>query len=427
MHPLRALVSNTPALVAGRIARWLVRGILRRGGSAIPGRIADAIAPRMLARMLGGFDEGLVVVSGSSGKSTTTMMLAAVLRAHGLSVFTNESTANLRRGIASALVEKSDLLGRVRADIAVVEVDEAAAARLAREISPRLVVLTNVMSDQLDRFQSAQRVAGMLDIIARCATQGVVANHDDALLHSIADRLTTPLTWFASRAAVRAAQPGGLGYARENAGPRADLRPITLLDAIDDEIAMLTVRGLPLEVSLPARGVHYAMDAAAAVEAAAALLGERFDAAAVSRAFDDMRPVFGRGEVVSVDGEEIELVLVQNRASFQLNLDQLEPRPEQLFVAVGSDVRDPSWLWSVDTTTLARVDVVSGSKAHDIALRLAYAGVELGAVVPDLAEALPRFLHLPRPTVGRKTIVFTADPMRRIRRQLALTREAVGA
>jgi UDP-N-acetylmuramyl tripeptide synthase len=427
MHPLRALALNTPALVAGRMARALLRGPLGRGGSAVPGRIADAIAPGMLPRMLGGFDEGLVVVSGSSGKSTTTMMLVAVLRAHGLTVFTNDSTANLRRGISSALVERSDLLGRIRADIAVVEIDEAAAARLAPEIAPRLVVLTNVMSDQLDRFESAQRVAGLLRRIAGRATHGVVANHDDALLGGIVDDLDVPVSWFASRAAVRDSQPNGLGYASETTGPRSDLRPITLLDTVVGQTAVLTVRSAPIELALPARGVHYAMDAAAAVEAAATLLGDRLDAAAVVRAFDSMRPVFGRGEVITVDGEEIELVLVQNRSSFQLNLDLLEPRPEQLLVAVGSDVRDPSWLWAVDTTTLAHVDVVSGSKAHDIALRLAYAGVDMGAVLPDLAEALPRFLAQPRPAVGRKTIVFTADPMRRIRRQLATTREAVAA
>jgi UDP-N-acetylmuramyl tripeptide synthase len=427
MHPLRALVLNTPALVAGRMARTLLRGVLGRGGSAIPGRVADALAPGLLPRMLADFEQGLVVVSGSSGKSTTTMMLTAVLREHGLAVFTNDSTANLRRGISSALVEQSDALGRIPADIAVIEIDEAAAARLAPEIEPRLVVLTNVMSDQLDRFQSSQHVAELLGRIALRATEGVVANRDDALLGRIVDSLTVPSTWFASRPAVREAQPNGLGYASESTGARADLRPITLLDAVDGQAAMLTVRSVPVEVALPARGVHYAMDAAAAVEAAATLLGDRLDPAAVVRAFDAMQPVFGRGQVVTVDGEEIELVLVQNRSSFQLNLDLLDPRPEQLLMAVGSDVRDPSWLWSVDTAFLAHVDVVSGSKAHDIALRLAYAGVDLGAVLPDLEEALPRFLELPPPRVGRKTIVFTADPMRRIRRQLGLTREAVAA
>lgn len=426
MHHLRTLAVDTTALAAGRLARGAVRRVLHRGGSAIPGRVADAIAPRMLSRLLGQFNEGLVVVSGSSGKSTTTMMLAAVLRAHGLSVFTNDSTANLRRGISSALVEKADAFGRIRADIAVVEIDEAAAASLVGEIEPRLVVLTNVMSDQLDRFQSAQRVAGMLDRVAHTAIEGVVANHDDRLLGRIVDGLAAPVTWFASRPALRAAH-GGLGYASENSGPRDDLRPITLLDAVDDRAAVLVVRGEPLEIALPARGAHYAMDAAAAVEAAARLLGDRFAPATVARAFADMQPVFGRGEVVTVAGEQIELVLVQNRSSFQLNLDLLDPRPEQLLVAVGSDVRDPSWLWSVDPTTLGHVDMVSGSKAHDIALRLAYAGVEIGEVEPDLAGALAAFLALPRPSHGRKTIVFTADPMRRVRRQLGLDREADAA
>ena len=59
--------------------------------------------------------------------------------------------------------------------------------------------------------------------------------------------------------------------------------------------------------------------------------------------------------------------------------------------------------------------------------RLSYAGIELGDVEPDLATALALFLARPRPTRGRKTIVFTAEPMRRVRRQLGLERVELAA
>jgi hypothetical protein len=87
---------------------------------------------------------------------------------------------------------------------------------------------------------------------------------------------------------------------------------------------------------------------------------------------------------------------------------------------VGSDVRDPSYFWPVDCSSLGRVSIVSGSKAHEIALQLEYQGVAIDELVPDLAEALDRFFALPRPEVGMKTVIFTADSMRRTRGHLGL-------
>ena len=114
---------TTGAVLAGRAVRVLAR--LRGGGSAVPGRVALAIDPRFAARAVESVPLGVVFVSGSNGKSTTTHMLVRALRAHGLSVFTNPSGANLPQGVASALLAEVPLSGRLRADIAVLEVDEA--------------------------------------------------------------------------------------------------------------------------------------------------------------------------------------------------------------------------------------------------------------------------------------------------------------
>ncbi|HZK58442.1 MAG TPA: MurT ligase domain-containing protein, partial [Cryobacterium sp.] len=116
----------------------------------------------------------------------------------------------------------------------------------------------------------------------------------------------------------------------------------------------------------------------------------------------------------------VEFVLVQNPASFQLNVDSLEPGTEQILVAIGSDVRDPSYFWPVDTSGLGRVLIASGSKAHEIALQLAYDDVAVDRIEPDLGLALDDFLALPDPARGLKTIIFSADSMRRTRAHLGL-------
>jgi UDP-N-acetylmuramoylalanine-D-glutamate ligase len=162
-------VRTAAAILLGRAARWATR--LRGGGSAVPGRVVLAISPRALERAVERLPLGVVFVSGSNGKSTTTNMLVAILRAHGVDVFSNPSGGNLPQGIASALLASMPLDGRLREQIAVLEVDEAYGVNLAKVLRPSSVLLLNVQIDQLNRFFEPDRVVQMLATIAATATR----------------------------------------------------------------------------------------------------------------------------------------------------------------------------------------------------------------------------------------------------------------
>src|SRR3954452_3712594 len=175
-----------PAVAIGRAVRIAARLRKPGGGSAVPGLVVNRLAPRFLGSVLSSFPEGLVVVSGSAGKSTTTKMLVAVLEAHGKRVFTNPSTANISQGLTSALLERASLTGRIDADLAVLEMDEGHGTLLSDRFRARLVVLTNVMTDQIDRFHDSAMVLGMLRRIAATARERLVVNGDDGLLAGLA-------------------------------------------------------------------------------------------------------------------------------------------------------------------------------------------------------------------------------------------------
>ena len=53
--------------------------LLHHGGSAFPGKIAETIDPGFLARTLAQLPLGVVLVSGTNGKTTTTRMVATFL------------------------------------------------------------------------------------------------------------------------------------------------------------------------------------------------------------------------------------------------------------------------------------------------------------------------------------------------------------
>jgi UDP-N-acetylmuramyl tripeptide synthase len=414
-------VHYAPAILLGRVVRRLARWRKPGGGSAVPGLVVNTIAPGFLATALNSFPQGLVIVTGSSGKSTTTKMLVAALRAHGAVVFTNPSTANISQGLTSALLEQASLRGHIDGDIAVLEMDEGHGALIAGSLRPRVVALTNVMVDQIDRFHDSEMVAALLLKIAQRATESVIVNADDQYLRELADALAPGIdvSRYGVSQDVLTANSNGLGFARtapERISPGTGL----LVTGVEGRQATMSVAGETYTVGLPARGAHYALDAATAISTARAVLGERFSAQVAVDAVSAIPAVFGRGEVVTIHGREVEFVLVQNPASFQLNIDSIASGAEQIMIAVGSDVRDPSYFWPVDTSRLERVLIASGSKAWDIALQLSYDGVTVERVEPDLGRAIDDFLALPDPENGVKTIIFSADSMRRTRAHLGL-------
>lgn len=410
------------AILAGRLTRAILR--LRGGGSAVPGRVLLALSPGFLSRAVERMPLGVVFVSGSNGKSTTTHMLVSILRAHGLSVFSNPTGANLPQGIASAMLATVPLDGRLREDVAVLEVDEAFGPRLAKQLAPHSVLLVNLQVDQLNRFYEPARVAGMLEDFARVASRHLVVNGDDQNLVELAARLQgtgASQSEFAVEPELLAGGPAWLARgdnpALATASGRSDHASV-VVEALDGRSATLRIGDTLVPVALPARGLHYAVDAAAATALALALLGDTFDPTQVQAGLAAMEPVYGRGEVLRVGGEDIELLTMKNPPSLQVNLDYLEPHPEQVFVAVDEGTPDPSWIYASDLSRLDHVDVITGTKAWQLATRFGYDDIPVGAVIPELAPALEAFLALPRPTRGVKTMIVNYEQMMFIRKHL---------
>jgi UDP-N-acetylmuramyl tripeptide synthase len=130
-------------------------------------------------------------------------------------------------------------------------------------------------------------------------------------------------------------------------------------------------------------------------------------------------PVFARDEIADIRGRKVRLMLVQNPTSFSLNLEEISGKEQPLMLMAGGDIHDPSWLWTVDFSKLERVDVVGGRNANELALRLRYQGVVVGAVETEADKSAELFLSLPG---ENPTILFSADAMRRTRRYLGLAK-----
>jgi UDP-N-acetylmuramyl tripeptide synthase len=411
-------------ILLGRLVRVLARA--RGGGSAYPGYLVLKLLPTFLTDVTKQFDRGVLFVLGSNGKSTTTHMLSDILRAHGLRVFTNPTGANLPQGIASALLGEVSVFGRLKADVGVLEVDEAFAVELSALLHPSTVLMLNVQVDQLYRFYETERVADMMTDTAATAAAHVVTNRDDEYLGPFTSE-TLDVTRFGASSALVAAAPHGLqnatDFAAAGGSAEAELHAEAEVTALTPGGATVTLseggaEGTTLDVRLPARGLHYAVDAAAAIQTAKVALGDDFRADRAVAAFAAMKPAYGRGERLTIGTDEAEFVMFKNAASLQLNLDALESAPEQVLLAIDEGTPDISWIYDVDFSSLDHVDVVSGAKAWQIALRLEHAGIPIATVEPDIEKAIELMKALPAPASKTKNFIVNYEQMMIARRML---------
>lgn len=410
------------AILLGRLARFATR--LRGGGSAFPGYLVRKVWPRFIEDVSAQWSHGVVFVLGSNGKSTTTHMLSELLRAHGLRVFTNPSGANLPQGIASAMLAEVTLSGKLPADVAVLEVDEAFAVDLATLLSPRTVLMLNCQVDQLYRFYETERVADMMLDAAVLASEHIVTNREDPLLSQVSrtlgSRSVPDVSYFGASDAVLTASKHGLLNAPDFRDDTAGSSQAALAEVTEfgGRNATITVGPDALKLALPARGLHYAVDAAAASATARIVLGSAFDGAAIVRAFAAMRPAYGRGEVIPFGDESVEFVMFKNGPSLQLNLDSLTTPPQQVMFALDEGTPDISWIYDVHFDSLDHVDIVTGEKAWQVALRLRYAGIPVNAVEPDLEKAIDIMRGLPAPKDDRKLWFVNYEQMMLARKHL---------
>jgi UDP-N-acetylmuramyl tripeptide synthase len=432
------------AILAGKAAGIASRALGRGGGTTLPGVVARRIEPIALTRLCAALPQGVAIVAGTNGKTTTTRMIAAALNDAGRRVLHNRAGANLVSGLTTTALAGSGLDGRPRADIGLFETDEAALPQVIAETRPRLVLLHNLFRDQLDRY-------GEIDTIAKAwrvalATLGagatVLLNADDPAVAALGEGLSARVRYYGIDD-VRHAAGGGAHiadaqfcrrcgaryrysarfyahvghYACSECGqrrPDPDYRIAQLItDGVDGSRLLITMPGGALDMRLPLPGLYNAANGLAAL-AAAVELG--VNPAGVRATLERFSAAFGRIERIDAAGRPILVALIKNpvgasetvRMLVEDSRLQIEDSGQtrrtgesaicnlQFLILINdrhADGTDVSWLWDAEFERLAGAVghvTVGGTRAADMAVRLKYAGVdpERIAVVPEPAQAL---------------------------------------
>ncbi|PSR29293.1 MAG: DUF1727 domain-containing protein [Sulfobacillus thermosulfidooxidans] len=416
------------AVWIARIVGWVSR-LTGRGGSSLPGLIARRIDPRVFQRLAKKIRGGVILLTGTNGKTTTAAIATFLLRKSGRKVVNNQAGANLILGLTAALIQASRLRLYPKADIALLETDEATMPRAAEESRPKVIAVTNFFRDQLDRYGELSTTVNFVKKgIEKLDPQGwLVLNADDPQVAYLGASYSQVLYFGADLSAYPT--PEGhhdiqdarfcprcgheLRYIRQYYAHLGDYycpacnyrRPIPDLLLVDWQgihgNLRIDYRGEQISVPMRLPGLYNAYNVMAAM-AIALLFGVELDTVATS--LGSFRPAFGRMEEVSIEGKDVWLALVKNPVGFNQVLQAIDedkrPLKNLLFIINDryADGQDVSWLWDVDFERFVQPQWhvwISGIRARDMAVRLLYAGLDAGSmhVIEKPEVALEDLIH----------------------------------
>ncbi|HIU26917.1 MAG TPA: DUF1727 domain-containing protein [Candidatus Fimisoma avicola] len=139
------------ALWLGKIINLLIRMIDKSRGSNLSGEKAIVVDPQMIKKFKGVDCSRMLFITGTNGKSTTNNLVYHIFRENGYDVVSNLEGANLMAGIATALIKRSSIFGRIKGDFFIFEVDERYLASVYALLPAENILVTNLQKDQVHR------------------------------------------------------------------------------------------------------------------------------------------------------------------------------------------------------------------------------------------------------------------------------------
>ena len=367
MRKLLAIWAAKISAVAGRL--------IGKKSSSSPGVIALKICPDLISRLSKNITHGVIVTCGTNGKTTTNNLLNTALLKCGYTTVCNNLGANMVGGIATAFALAADLKGGLKADWAVLEVDEASARRVFAHIKPNYMVITNLFRDQLDRYGEIDITVNLLnEAIDMANNVKLILNGDDPLTAQFGDGRDAKYFGISEKVLPQIDETkegqfcvkcghemkynyfhySQLGdYYCENCGNK---RPAIDFDATNVNLSgsmKFTVNG-SVNIDVNYRG-FYNIYNILAVYSALSVMGINTDG--FNAMLADYKPQIGRMELIDL-GKPVILNLAKNPAGFNQAIQtvMLDKRKKDIIVAINdlaNDGRDVSWLWDVDFDKLS--------------------------------------------------------------------------
>lgn len=397
------------ALLVAKLTSFLLK-MINRGATAAPGLYALKIDPSFLFTISKELKYS-IVVAGTNGKTTTTRIITSILKEAGIKYVHNRTGSNLTRGIASELInhfQEKNLIG-------IWEADEAALPEIINLVKPKILILTNLFRDQLDRYGE---IDSLLKKWQTALTQLkpdslIICNADDPNLAYLTHKLKHKVIFYgieaislgssklahAADALICPQCNNPLDYKMTFSShlgiyncPQCNFKKPTPdvsvtaanLGSLHTKILIKDRKSVyQLTFNLP--GVYNIYNALAAYALAKVI---NISNEKIIFGFKKFKPAFGRSEQIIYLDKQISIFLVKNPVGFNETLKILKLVSENQQIGLlfclndmHADSRDVSWIWDVDMKNLNNLKInnliISGLRAEDMALRLKYSNNQI--------------------------------------------------
>lgn len=402
------------AIWAGKLLT-IAGKLVGKKSSASPGAFALKICPALVGDINKIVTKKVIVTCGTNGKTTTNNLMCTALEAKGYKVLCNRLGANMLSGIATTYIQSADIFGRVKADYACLEIDEAYTPIVFRQIKPDIIVITNLFRDQLDRYGEIDITVNIIKrAISEAGKVKLVLNADDPLCVQFGREANAEAVYYGISEKVlpqvddtkegrfcpicgeeldfefyHYSQLGiyscpGCGYKRPN--PDYDITDISLKTPIKFKI-----NGEAMEVNYKG---FYNIYNLAAVYAALDTAGE--DTKDFNKLLEGYKPQIGRMQEFMFN-KPVVLSLSKNPAGFNQAIATVnsDERKKDVIIAINdlaNDGRDVSWLWDVDFHKIKNENLnmlaTTGIRVYDISLRFKYAGIDVDLMTDSMKKAV---------------------------------------
>lgn len=354
------------------------------GGTSLPGLLIENYFPSFLVQLFSQYKK-VVIVTGTNGKTTTQRFIKHLFEANNIKITSNISGANLFRGIATCVIRDTNIFGRIKSDISVIEVEEATMPILTKYVKPDFIVVTNLFRDQLDAYGELIKTREYIKAaIVNCPKSTLVLNSDDGNVKSLSNGLKNKIIHFSindTRKDDIFFEPVHVRSIGKKITKNVYAKNLVKHDDMSFEFDLYGFGKPVRNIRFPIPGVQNIYSAIAALSVVQNL--KKISDKKIKHQIADFKPAFGRGEIVNIGNKKIQLLLIKNPASFTANINMLKGLARlNLLIIINDNIadgRDVSWLWDTKFELLEKSDIasitISGIRAADMALRLKYASI----------------------------------------------------
>nr|WP_228014355.1 Mur ligase family protein [Fortiea sp. LEGE XX443] len=374
------------AVSAAKTVTFAVRSLRLGAASVLPGSIARRIEPRLLELLSQQVKNGVILIAGTNGKTTTSLLLKTILENKGYRIAHNSTGANLENGLMTALLEDTNLVGTLDVDYAILEVDENIVPKVLTPLQPRIILCLNLFRDQLDRYGEVDTISKRWTKVISTLPQEtvVIPNADDPTLSYLGQQLPQRVLFFGLNEPeqyLEAIQHAVDSIYCPNCGHSLDYQGVYL-----SHLGDFTCPSCGFTKSKPTLesgewgqilvGLYNKYNTLAAATAAIEL---GVDETTIRDSINNFQAAFGRAEDLVINGKKVRILLSKNPVGTNETIRVVNQSTDKTTLMVLNDRTpdgtDVSWIWDVDTEKLVErggTIVVSGDRVYDMALRLRY-------------------------------------------------------